>query len=64
MKTSVPEGTRLIVTDHEEYEQSVTGAPDGTTEPGPGVCYSEKRLGRKNDFVPTLERILGKKQDS
>lgn len=25
-----------------------------------GVCYSEQRLGRKNNFVPTIERILGK----
>ena len=25
-----------------------------------GVCYSEERLGRKNAFVPTIERILGK----
>ena len=27
---------------------------------GDGVCYSEERLGRKNDFVPTIERVLGK----
>ena len=24
------------------------------------VCYSEERLGRKNAFVPTIEKILGK----
>ena len=29
MKSSVPAGTRLIVTDHEEYTQSVDGARDG-----------------------------------
>ena len=29
MKPSVTSGTRLIVTDHEEYSQSVTGACDG-----------------------------------
>ena len=27
---------------------------------GDGVCYSEERIGRKNSFVPTIERILGK----
>lgn len=25
---------------------------------GDGVCYGEERQGRKNSFVPTIERIL------
>ncbi|MBR3563152.1 MAG: hypothetical protein IKN93_04935 [Bacteroidales bacterium] len=57
LKPSVPEGTYILYygegareTAEEAYGASLRD----------GVCYSEERLGRKNAFVPTIERILSK----